>query len=156
MQQIDTAIARLRLLLADVSARLESAAGLERQCREQLQRIVEHGVRGEAPVDAVLGMLEDVEERMRSAQARRRHLELFRDALSAELESLLLTRGIARAREELSSLQAEVERLGNEPADEGAARRVEGLLVEIERLQAAINEASERAARTLQRRIPPL
>ena len=156
MQQLDLAISRLRLLLADVEARLQSAIEAERQSSEQLRHVVARSLYAETSLEAVLTMMADIEERRDSSAVRRRHLEMIRAAVAAELESLQLTRGVEQAKKELSNLQKEVAQLEQQAPAASSPGRAEALLEEIQRLRQLINEAAERAARTLQRPTNPV
>ena len=145
MQKLDVMIARMRLLLADVSAREAEANQLVRQCNLQTEKILSFTLYGEATLDSTLAMMADVQERLDQSERTLRHLQHVRTRLETELESLQLTRRIETLRSELATLQALGDRV--EAAEEAGgpidvARR-------IHELQDEINEASERAARTI-------
>ena len=162
VQKLDVIIARLRLLLADVTTKQGQVSGLRRQLREQMNRIVSYSLYGDADLERTLGLMRDVEQRLRDAEMQEQHLGLIRDRVERELESLLLTRGVEQAKSRLGELQqrkAEIERAlgeaalpgGDEaipPADLAQADAV--LATEIRQLQHEINEASERAARSIE------
>jgi hypothetical protein len=147
LKKIDLTIARLRLLLADITAR---EAGLEEQrrtAREQHNKLVTFSIYGDSSLDSVLSMLEDVDERLDSVEAKARSLQAIRKRAENELESLQLTKGIEEAKVLLLQLQAR--QAG--PVDVADALSPEEIQAEIARLQALINEASERAARNIER-----
>jgi chromosome segregation ATPase len=162
VQKLDVIIARLRLLLADVTAKQGQVSGLRRQLREQMNRIVSYSLYGDADLERTLGLMGDVEQRLRDAEMQEQHLGLIRDRVERELESLLLTKGVEQAKSRLGELQqqkAEIERAlsasglpgggASTPATELA--QVEQVLAhEIRQLQHDINEASERAARSIE------
>ena len=145
MQKLDVMIARMRLLLADVSARESEVNQLVRQCNLQTEKILSFTLYGEATLDSTLAMMADVQERLDQSERTLRHLRHVRTRLETELESLQLTRRIESLRSELATLQAGSDRVDaaepdSQPID--VARR-------IHELQDEINEASERAARTI-------
>lgn len=149
MQKIDVTIARLRLLLADVSAKEHQHASVLRQFREQLRRAVEYSMYGDNSLDGTLGLMAEIQQRIEATEATLRDLTLIRTRAERELESLQLTRRIEAAKTELRELinrQRELEREGN-----GVAASMD-LALQIRQLQQQINEASEQAARTIARR----
>ena len=93
---------------------------------------------------AVLAMLADVQERLAHIEATARSLGAIRKRAENELESLQLTKSIEEAKVLLHQLQAE-------SADVGGALSPAEIEAEIARLRTLINEASERAARTIER-----
>jgi chromosome segregation ATPase len=162
VQKLDVIIARLRLLLADVTTKQGQVSGLRRQLREQMNRIVSYSLYGDADLERTLGLMGDVEQRLRDAEMQEQHLGLIRDRVERELESLLLTRGVEQAKSRLGELQqrkAEIERAlgGSDATAEDAsapaaelAQAEQVLADEIRQLQHEINEASERAARSIE------
>ena len=145
MQKLDVMIARMRLLLADVSARESEVNQVVRQCNLQTEKILSFTLYGEATLDSTLAMMTDVQERLDQSERTLRHLQRVRTRLETELESLQLTRRIETLRSELATLQALGDRVEAAEAAGGpidVARR-------IHELQDEINEASERAARTI-------
>ena len=145
MQKLDVMIARMRLLLADVAARESAANQAIRQCELQTEKIMSFTLYGEASLDSTLAMMSDVQERLDQSERTLRQLQLVRTRLEAELESLQLTRRIESLRTELLTLQARDDSprdTDTDPAPVDVARR-------IRELQDEINEASERAARTI-------
>ncbi len=161
VQKLDVMIARLRLLLAEVATRESQAANLHRQLGEQMNRLVSFSVYGDGDLDRSLGLMADVEARLRDAEARQRHLALIRQRVERELESLLLTKGVEEAKSRLVELQRQKNEIGqrlaagvtemeaaNEQADLAQAEAT--LAEQIRRLQSEINEASERAARSIE------
>jgi hypothetical protein len=94
-------------------------------------------------------MLADVEERLNHIDARARTLSTVRKRAALELESLQLTKGIEEAKVLLQDLQARQAA----PVDTADALSPAEIQAEIARLRSLINEASERAAKTIGRRI---
>jgi hypothetical protein len=147
LKKIDITIARLRLLLADVSARETSIEDQRRQCREQRSKLVTFSLYGDGSLDSVLAMLTDVEERLASVEATARSLASIRKRAEVELESLQLTKGIEEAKVLLRQLRAKQDG----PPDPADALGPDEIQAEIARLQTLINEASERAAKNIER-----
>jgi hypothetical protein len=145
MQKLDVMIARMRLLLADVAARESEANQVVRQCQLQTEKILSFTLYGEATLDSTLAMMADVQERRDQSQRTLRQLELVRTRLEAELESLQLMRRIESLRSELVTLQTR----GDEQDSATAGTCSEDVARRIQELQDEINEASERAARTI-------
>jgi|SRR3954453_7957816 len=146
LKKIDLTIARLRLLLADVTARESALEEQRRTCREQHNKLVTFSLYGDSTLDSVLAMLADVQERLDSVDARRRSLQAIRQRAENELESLQLTKGIEEAKTVLLQLRAR-QASGFNPSDGLSPEEVQA---EIARLQRLINEASERAARNIE------
>src|SRR5579864_7792554 len=147
LKKIDITIARLRLLLADVSSRERGLEDQRRVCREQQNKLVTFSMYGDSSLDSVLAMLADVQERLTHLDATSQSLAAIRKRAEYELESLQLTKGIEEAKVVLQDLQA------RQAASVGAADALSPaeIQAEIARLQALINEASERAAQNIER-----
>lgn len=149
MQKIDVMIAKLRLLLADVTAKEQQYAAVRQQFRDQLRRSVEYSVYGDSSLDGTLGLMAEIQQRIADTEGTLRDLGLIRARAERELESLTLTRRIEAAKTELQQLitrQHELEQAGVRGADS------EQIVIQIQQLRQQINEASEQAARTLNKR----
>jgi len=149
VQKIDVTIARLRLLLADVTAKEQQYTGVRQQFQAQLRRAVERSIYGDGSLDGTLGMMAEIQQRLADAEGTLRDLALVRTRAERELESLQLTKRIEAAKTELQELvarQREQEEAGTLGADG------DELGAQIRHLRQQINEASEQAARTLGRR----
>jgi hypothetical protein len=140
LKKIDITIARLRLLLADINSRERGLEDQRRVCREQQNKLVTFSMYGDGSLDSVLAMLADVQERLTQVEATSHSLAMIRKRAEFELESLQLTKGIEEAKVLLQELQAR----------QAAPTDVE-TRAEIARLQALINEASERAGQNIER-----
>ncbi len=147
LKKIDITIARLRLLLADVSARERGLEEQRRTAREQQNKLVTFSMYGDSSLDSVLAMLADVQERLAHVDATAQSLAAIRKRAEFELESLQLTKGIEEAKVLLRELQARQAA----PLDTADALSPAEIQAEIARLRALINEASERAAQTIER-----
>jgi hypothetical protein len=147
LKKIDLTIARLRLLLADVSAREAALLEQRRTCNEQHKKLITFSLYGDSSLDSVLAMLGDVQERLSHIEATSRALASVRKRAENELESLQLTKGIEEAKVLLHELQARQAAPGD-PADALSPAEIQA---EISRLRSLINEASERAAKNIER-----
>jgi hypothetical protein len=147
LKKIDITIARLRLLLADVSARERGLEDQRRVCREQQNKLVTFSMYGDGSLDRVLAMLGDVQERLTHIEATSQSLAVIRKRAEFELESLQLTKGIEEAKALLQQLQARQAA----PLDPADTLDPADIQAEIARLQSLINEASERAAQNIER-----
>ena len=146
MQKIDVTIARLRLLLADVTAKEDQYGVMRQQFRDQLRRAVEFSVYGDTSLDGTLGLMNEVQQRIAQVEATLRDLQLVRAKAERELESLQLTKRIEAAKKELQDLLARQAELEQEGALGPAGQH---LGEQIQRLRQQINEASEQAAKTI-------
>jgi hypothetical protein len=147
LKKIDLTIARLRLLLAEVTAREAALEEQRRTCREQHNKLVTFGMYGDSSLDSVLAMLADVQERLTHVDATAKSLAAIRKRAENELESLQLTKGIEEAKALLVELQAKQAA----PFDAADALSPAEIQAEISRLRTLINEASERAAKSIGR-----
>jgi hypothetical protein len=149
VQKIDVMIAKLRLLLADVTAKEQQYTTVRQQFRDQLRRSVEYSVYGDSSLDGTLGLMAEIQQRITDTESTLRDLGLIRARAERELESLTLTRRIEAAKTELQQLvtrQRELEQAGERGPDS------EQIVIQIQLLRQQINEASEQAARTLSKR----
>lgn len=146
LKKLDVTIGRLRLLLADISSRETAQRGQRQTFLDQRDALVTFGLYGDSSLDSVLAMLSDVEERVAHAEGLLRSLERIRRRAATELESLELTKKVEEARTLVHQLQA---RQVADP-DSGSPLPREAVEAEIARLQLLIEEASERAARSIE------
>ena len=149
VHKIDVTIAKLRFLLADVTAKEQQYTTVRQQFRDQLRKAVEYSIYGDSSLEGTLGLMAEIQQRITDAEGTLRDLNLIRTRAERELESLTLTRRIEAAKTELQQLvtrQHELEQAGTLGDDR------EQLGVQIRQLRQQINEASEQAARTLGRR----
>ena len=147
MQTLDVMIARLRLMLADITAKEGQLEALRQQYREQRKKVLGYALYGDTSLDSSLGLMGDIAERLAETERTLEDLTMIRRKAETELESLQLTKGVEQAKAELAELQR---RQASGDSDTGPADR--DLDEEIRRLQNLINEASEQAARSLERR----
>jgi hypothetical protein len=149
VQKIDVTIARLRLLLADVTAKEQQHGLLRQQFQGQLRKAIDYSIYGDGSLDGTLGLMAEIQQRLAATDGTLRDLGLIRARAERELESLQLTRRIEAAKTELKQLVERQRELA--AASEGGVAD-ESLGEQIRQLQQQINEASEQAARTLGRR----
>ena len=147
LKKIDLTIARLRLLLADVTARDAALHEQRRTCGEQHNKLITFSLYGDSSLDSVLAMLGDVQERLSHIDATSRALAAIRKRAENELESLQLTKGIEEAKILLNELQLR-QAAAMDATDALSPAEIQA---EIARLRSLINEASERAARNIER-----
>jgi hypothetical protein len=147
LKKIDLTIARLRLLLADVTARDAALQEQRRTCGEQHNKLITFSLYGDSSLDSVLAMLGDVQERLSHIEATARALAAIRKRAENELESLQLTKGIEEAKVLLNELQLR-QAAAMDATDALSPAEIQ---TEIARLRSLINEASERAAQNIGR-----
>src|SRR3979411_478507 len=147
LKKIDLTIARLRLLLADVTARTAALQEQRRTCTEQQNKLVTFSLYGDSSLDSVLAMLGDVQERLSHIEATSRAFAAIRKRAENELESPQPTQRIEEARVLLNELQARQAA----PVDSSDALSPAEIQAEIARLRTLINEASEEAAKNIER-----
>lgn len=150
MLKIDVTIARLRLLLADVTAKEQQYTTVRQQFRDQLRRAIEYSIYGDTTLDGTLGLMTEIQQRIADTEATLGNLALIRARAERELESLQLTKRIEAAKAELQALISRQRELEQAGADGGTAG--EEIVIQIRLLRQQINEASEQAARTIGRR----
>lgn len=146
MYALDQTIARLRLLLAEIKGREESHAATRRQYEEQIARVIDVAVRGEAGLDRALAMTADLDARLHDLAGQERYLARIKGQAQRELESLQITKTIEEARAQIALLRQEQEQEHDKSAA-GADR----LKAEIRRLEDVIATASDEAARSIGR-----
>ena len=146
LKKLDLTIARLRLLLADVTARENAIEGQRATFRDQYDKLVTFALYGDTTLDSVLTMMGDVEERIQHVEGAGRALHALRLRAERELESLQLTKGIEEAKSLLAQLKVQ-QQAATEP---GSPLTRDEIQAEITRLQSLIAEASERAAKSLE------
>src|SRR5438093_3715707 len=86
LKKIDLTIARLRLLLADVTAREAALEDQRRTFREQHNKLVSFSMYGDSTLDSVLAMLGDVQERLTHLETTSQSLAAIRKRTEIELE----------------------------------------------------------------------
>jgi hypothetical protein len=152
MQEMDRRVGMLRLLLADIGDRERRAGDALRQLRSQRARIVDFTVQFNGGVANALTALREVEEQITLQDMMVQHLALLRQRARSELDALLVTRSVADAHVRLAALEQRRDELAAAPPAEAETTpqaELADIEAEIAELRAAINSASEAAARAL-------
>src|ERR1044072_8428348 len=117
-----------------------------------MNRIVSYSLYGDADLERTLGLMGDVEQRLRDAEMQEQHLGLIRDRVERELGSLLLTRGVAQGQSGLGEVE---QRDGAERQDQRLGlirdrveRELESLLLArgVEQAKSRLGELQQRKA----------
>jgi hypothetical protein len=156
MHKLDLTIARLRLLLADITAKQEQFVAMRRQFVEQQARIVSFTVHEDGSVDRALSMMLEIDSRLDAVDRSHRHLEAMRQKAQRELDSLLLTKIVEEARAQINALKAQQAVRAANPQVAAVHVDAQGNVAddawfagEIRRLELVIHEASGAAAKSL-------
>ena len=136
MPEMMKAMSKLRMALASIRDKERELDGLRRQFQRQLARTRTHAIYGASSLDASLGIMDEVQERLDSVETRRRHLDSIKKRAQEELAALELTNKIERAKAELGALKAR-----GDASSEDRQR--------IEELEQFIESASLRAAEAI-------
>ena len=137
--EMQKAIARLRMLLATIRGKEQELEELSQQFHRQLSRAPFYSIHGGNPLDATLGIMGEIQERLDQVERLRKHLTAVKLRAQDELQALELTVKIEQAKSELGTLRRR----------RGAGETTEELAGEIERLERFIEEASIRAGRAI-------
>jgi chromosome segregation ATPase len=140
MPQLQQAMARLRLLLAEIEAREKQLEGLIKQFQAQLDRLPRQVIYGRTTLETALSSMAEIEERLAYGEATRRHLLAIKRRAQQELEALELTQQVEEAKEALATLQDRVQ---------AQDVRDEAMEEEMKRLEEFIAEYSKRAGRSI-------
>jgi chromosome segregation ATPase len=100
------AMSKLRLALASIEAKERELDALRRQFQRQLARTRTHAIYGANSLDASLGIMDEVQERLDDVETRRHHLDSIKERAQEELTALELTNKIEQAKVELKTLKA--------------------------------------------------
>ena len=140
MVEMNQAMARLRLVLAEIHHRETQLEQQIRQFRLQQQRLPRQAIYGRAPLDLSLAALGEVEERLDDARANHKRLLSIKKRAEEELKALELTRQVEDAKAALRTVRQQV-RVSGEADGEASA--------EIRRLEQFIAEYSKVAERAI-------
>ena len=139
MVEMNQAMARLRLVLAEIHHRETQLEQQIRQFRLQQQRLPRQAIYGRAPLDLSLAALGEVEERLADARASHKRLLSIKKRAEEELKALEVTRQVEDAKAALRALRQKVRE--SDEADEDAS--------EMKRLELFIAEYSKVAERAI-------
>ncbi len=140
MVEMNQAMARLRLVLAEIHHRETQLEQQIRQFRLQQQRLPRQAIYGRAPLDLSLAALGEVEERLDDARANHKRLLSIKKRAEEELKALELTRQVEDAKAALRTVRQQA-RVSGEADGEASA--------EIRRLEQFIAEYSKVAERAI-------
>ena len=136
MGQIDSAVAKLRLFLAELNNKEIHLDAQLRQFRQQMNRAPQQAIYARLPLEASLNVMSEVQERLDRIEMERKHLLMIKERANRELEALQLTRQVEDAKDTLAKLQS--------------LRSKEGETVsKIQALEQFINDYSQRAAKAI-------
>ena len=136
MGQIDSAVAKLRLFLAELNNKEIHLDAQLRQFRQQMNRAPQQAIYVRLPLEASLNVMSEVQERLDRIEMERKHLLMIKERANRELEALQLTRQVEDAKDTLAKLQS--------------LRSKEGETVsKIQALEQFINDYSQRAAKAI-------
>ena len=136
MVQIDSAMAKLRLFLAELKNKENHLDAQLRQFRQQINRAPQQAIYSRLPLEASLNVMSEVQERLDRIEMERRHLLMIKERANRELEALQLTRQVEDAKDALAKLQSL-------PSKESET------ISKIQALEQFINDYSQRAAKAI-------
>ncbi len=136
MVQIDSAMAKLRLFLAELKNKENHLDAQLRQFRQQINRAPQQAIYSRLPLEASLNVMSEVQERLDRTEMERKHLLMIKERANRELEALQLTRQVEDAKDALAKLQS--------------LRSKDGETIsKIHALEQFINDYSQRAAKAI-------
>jgi hypothetical protein len=136
MPEMQKQITNLRLLLANIKAKEDDLNNTRRQFQRQLNRSPGNAIRGGNTLEATLGIMEEIQERLDHVEMQQKHLRAIRKRAQDELHALQITDKIEQAKTELAMLREN---------DSGTAED----RAKIEELEKFIDEASLRAGQII-------
>ena len=136
MVQIDSAMAKLRLFLAELKNKENHLDAQLRQFRQQINRAPQQAIYSRLPLEASLNVMSEVQERLDRTEMERKHLLMIKERANRELEALQLTRQVEDAKDALAKLQS----LQSKDSE---------TISKIQALEQFINNYSQRAAKAI-------
>ena len=106
MPEMQKTITKLRFLLATIKGKEEELDVLIRQFQRQMGRAPNAAIHGGSALDATLGAMDEIQERLDAVTRSREHLEAVRDRAQDELRALELTDKVEQAKGELAVLKS--------------------------------------------------
>ena len=103
--QLETAMATLRLGLAEIRNKEEQLDAQISQFQTQLLRLPRQVVYGQTSLDSSLTAMGEIEERLEDVVANRRRLLAIKKTATQELEALELLKRVDEARSQLAELK---------------------------------------------------
>ena len=141
--QLQSAMATLRMSLAEIQDKEQQLDAAIAQFRTQLRRLPRQTVYGRTSLDASLSAMGEIEERLDDSVAVRRRLLEFKKSVQDELQALELIKQVDEARQSLQSLRQKVRLSPVSPGEDGQS------VVEIRRLESFIAAHSKRAEQAI-------
>ena len=141
MVEMNQAMARLRLVLAEIHHRETQLEQQIRQFRLQQQRLPRQAIYGRAPLDLSLAALGEVEERLADARANHKRLLSIKKRAEEELKALEVTRQVEDAKAALRALRQKVRESDESDEDAFEMKRLEMFIAEYSKVaERAITE----------------
>lgn len=141
MVEMNQAMARLRLVLAEIHHRETQLEQQIRQFRLQQQRLPRQAIYGRAPLDLSLAALGEVEERLADARANHKRLLSIKKRAEEELKALEVTRQVEDAKAALRALRQKVRESNESDEDASEMKRLEMFIAEYSKVaERAITE----------------
>ena len=140
MSEMKKAITKIRFVLATVKEKERELAVRNRQFKRQLSQARSHALHGSASLDATLGIMGEIQERLDGVENNQQHLDAIKVCAQEELQALELTDRIEQAKTELKSLKAPSN------SESGLEESANEKIQELERF---IQEASIRAGQVI-------
>lgn len=141
MVEMNQAMARLRLVLAEIHHRETQLEQQIRQFRLQQQRLPRQAIYGRAPLDLSLAALGEVEERLADARANHKRLLSIKKRAEEELKALEVTRQVEDAKAALRALRQKVRESDESDEDAFEMKRLETFIAEYSKVaERAITE----------------
>lgn len=140
MPEMQKEIANLRMVLASIRGKEDELRNAQRQFKRQLNRAPANTIRGGNSLDATIGIMQEIQERLDDVESKQKQLAAVRKRTDDELQALQLTDQISQAKKELRSI-----RTSESVTPEGQMSRLD----RIEELERFIEEASIRAGQAI-------
>ena len=105
VSQLQTAMANLRIGLAEMENKESQLDAQISQFRQQLRRVPRQAIYGQASLDTSLAAMGEIEERLADAEGVRRRLLQIKASASQELEALIVLKQVDEARTKLAGLR---------------------------------------------------
>ena len=145
MVQIDSAMAKLRLFLAELKNKENHLDAQLRQFRQQINRAPQQAIYSRLPLEASLNVMSEVQERLDRIEMERKHLLMIKERANRELEALQLTRQVEDAKDALAKLQSLPSKESETISQDSGPRTVH------QRLQPARSQSHNRHSTTARR-----
>ena len=140
VKEMQKAIARIRLFLAELGQKETELADLRRQFEQQMRRTPAYAVYSGAPLEASLNAMSEIQERLDQVKITQEHLTAIKERAENELNALQITLKVEQAKGEIAALQEKLSTAGKE---KGAIEE------EIRRLKDFVSRSSIRAGETI-------